>query len=92
METIQVLIEAPTDTTDHSVEEVLQTEWDIVIEKITSMHTFTCKKFWVTALSSRRISSLIDSIEQFGSMMIVYDMGYLGIHPKYWKISLVQKV
>jgi hypothetical protein len=92
METIQLLVEAPTDTTDHSIEEVLQTQWDIVVVKITSMHTFTCKKFWVTALSSRRISSLLDSIEQYGEMMIVYDMGYLGMNPKYWKVSLVQMV
>jgi hypothetical protein len=92
METIRLLVEAPTDTTDKNVTDVFEIEWDIVVESVYSLHTSTDKKFWVKAWPSRRISSLLDKIDKYGSMMIVYDMGYLGLNPKYWKVSRVHHV
>jgi hypothetical protein len=91
METIQLLVETESTTTNYDIENVFGTDWDVILEKITSMDTFKGKKFWITLVPTRKISVLLDKIDQFDTMQIVCDTGYLGIHFKYWNVSRIQK-
>lgn len=91
MESIQLLVETTSTTTNYDIEHVFGTDWDVSLEKITSMDTFKGKKFWITLFPNRKISVLLDKIERFDTTKIVYDTGYLGIHFKYWDVSIIQK-
>jgi len=80
MAPIQLLIETPTDTTEYAVEYMLQTNWAVVVETITSMHTFKGKKFWVTVWPSRKVYALLNQLK------------HETVDSRYWKVSRVKDV